>query len=69
MGRKSVLVGFWLVGYVLGFFAWMVKGPMLQFMESFGLGADVAQGIIAGLFGSTVMILGVLVWSFFSSSS
>jgi len=69
MGRKSVLMGFWLAGYMLGFFAWMVKAPMLQFIESLGFGADTAEGVIAGLFGSSVMILAVLVWSFFSSSS
>ncbi len=60
---------FWVTGYALGAFAWMVKTPLIQFVESIGLSADAAQGLMAGLFGSTVMVLAVLVWSFLSSSS
>lgn len=69
MGRKGVLVGFWMGGYVLGAFAWMVKGPVVSFIESVGLNSASAEGLIAGLFGSSVMVLGVLIWSFLSSPS
>jgi hypothetical protein len=68
MGRKAVLFGFWIVGYILGVFAWLTRAPLLQFVESLGLGSDLSQGLVAGLFGSTVMVLAVLVWSFLSSS-
>ena len=67
LGRKGVLLGFWVGGYVLGAFAWMVKGPLLQFIESVGLSSDTAEGMIAGLFGSSVMVLSILFWSFLSS--
>lgn len=52
---------------MLGAFAWMVKGPLLQFIESVGLSSDTAEGMIAGLFGSSVMVLSILFWSFLSS--
>lgn len=67
MGKKAVLLGFWLVGYALGYFAWMVRGPVLQFVENFGLSSDAAGGLIMGFMGSAVMIVGVLFWSFMSS--
>jgi hypothetical protein len=68
MGRKAVLFSFWLVGYVLGMFAWLVRVPVLQFIESIGLSANTAEALIAGLFGSGVMLAAVLLWSFLSSS-
>lgn len=68
MGRKAALFGFWLVGYVLGIFAWVVRVPMLQFIESIGLSANTAEALVAGLFGSSLMLVGVLLWSFLSSS-
>jgi hypothetical protein len=68
MGRKAVLIGFWLAGYVLGMFAWLVRVPVLQFIESIGLSANTSEALIAGLFGSSVMLVGVLLWSFLSSS-
>jgi hypothetical protein len=68
MGRKAVLFSFWFAGYVLGIFAWLVRVPVLQFIESIGLGANTAEALVAGLFGSSVMLVGVLLWSFLSSS-
>jgi hypothetical protein len=68
MGRKAVLFSFWLVGYLLGMFAWLVRVPVLQFIESIGLSANTAEALIAGLFGSGVMLAAVLLWSFLSSS-
>jgi len=69
LGRKAALFGFWIVGFALGAFAWMVKTPVLNFVESIGLSSDASQALIAGFFGSVVMVLSVLAWSFLSSSS
>jgi len=69
LGRKATLLGFWIVGFVLGGFAWIVKTPVLSFIEGIGLSSDASQALIAGLFGSIVMVLSVLAWSFLSSSS
>ena len=53
MGRKMVLFGFWLVGYALGFFAWLVRAPIITWVMTLGISADVAgAGWIAGLASS-----------------
>ena len=68
MGRKAVLIGFWIVGFVFGEVAWFMKAPVIQAIEGLGLGADTTQALVSGLFGSVVMVLAVLVWSFLSAS-
>ncbi len=67
MGRKAVLLGFWVAGYVLGLVAWGVKTPVLQWVEHFGFSAYLGEALLAGFFGSTVMVATVLVWSFMST--
>ena len=56
-----------IVGYLLGAFAWLVKTPVLQWVETLGVNAAIAQELIAGLFGSVVMVLSVVFWSFLAS--
>jgi hypothetical protein len=68
MGRKLVLVGFWLLGYTLGFFAWLVRAPVIAFIQNFGLSADTASALITGFAGSLVMLVGVILWSYLSSN-
>jgi hypothetical protein len=68
MGRKLVLFGFWLLGYTLGFFAWLVRAPVIAFFENFGISADLAGALITGLAGSMMMLVGVILWSYLSSS-
>ncbi|MDA4121678.1 MAG: hypothetical protein OK456_00690 [Thaumarchaeota archaeon] len=66
MGRKAVLIGFWLLGYALGFFAWLVRAPVIAWVESIGVSSDVAGALITGLAGSIVMLVGVILWSYLS---
>jgi hypothetical protein len=68
MGRKAVLIGFWLQGYALGFAAWLVREPMINFIKNFGLSADAAGALITGFAGSVVMLVGVVLWSYLSSN-
>ena len=68
MGRKLVLFGFWLLGYALGFFAWLVRVPVISALENFGLSGDAAGALITGFAGSLVMLVGVIMWSYLSSS-
>ena len=68
MGKKSILISFWLAGFVIGVLAWDVRSPFVQFMENFGLTAAMSQAMIAGFFGSMVMVLAVVFWAFLSSS-
>ena len=67
MGRKAVLIGFWLLGYAFGFFAWLVRAPVISAIENFGLSADMAGALITGFAGSLVMLVGVILWSYLSS--
>ncbi len=69
MGRKLVLFAFWLLGYTLGFFAWLVRTPVINFFMNLGISADVAGALITGLAGSMMMLVGVVLWSYLSSSS
>lgn len=68
MGRKTVLFGFWLLGYALGFFAWLVRAPVINFIMSLGFSQEVAGALITGLAGSVMMLVGVILWSYLSSS-
>jgi hypothetical protein len=66
MGRKIVLFGFWLLGYALGFFAWLVRTPVISWIMTLGISADMAGAMITGLASSIMMLVGVLLWSFLS---
>jgi len=63
-----VLFGFWLLGYALGFFAWLVRAPVINFIMSLGISEEVAGALITGLAGSIMMLVGVILWSYLSSS-
>lgn len=63
MGRKSVLIGFWLLGYILGFLAWVLRKPVIDAISSLGVNHDVASAILAGIAGGFLMVISVLVWS------
>jgi hypothetical protein len=66
MGRKIVLFAFWLVGYALGFFAWLVRAPVITWVMTLGISSDVAGALITGLASSIVMLVGVMLWTFLS---
>jgi len=66
MGRKAVLIGFWLLGYALGFFAWLVRAPVINWVTNLGVSSDVAGALITGFAGSIVMLVGVVLWSYLS---
>ena len=59
MGRKAVLFGFWLLGYALGFFAWLVRVPVISWIMTLGFSADLAGALITGFAGSLVMLQGI----------
>ena len=68
MGRKAVLFGFWLLGYALGFFAWLVRAPVIQWIMTLGVSEEVAGAAITGFAGSIVMLVGVILWSYLAKS-
>ena len=67
MGRKLVLFGFWLLGYALGFFAWVVRAPVINWIMTLGLSEEVAGAMITGFAGSIMMLVGVILWSYLSA--
>ena len=68
MGRKAVLFGFWLLGYALGFFAWVVRVPVISWIMTLGFSEEVAGAMITGFAGSIVMLVGVVLWSYLSTN-
>lgn len=67
MGRKLVLFGFWLLGYALGFFAWVVRVPVINWVTTLGVSEELAGSMITGFAGSVVMLVGVILWSYLSA--
>jgi hypothetical protein len=57
-----------LLGYALGFFAWLVRAPVINWVANLGVSADVAGALITGLAGSIVMLVGVILWSYLSNT-
>jgi hypothetical protein len=63
MGRKTVLIGFALFGYVLGFLAWLLRSSVANLVSNIGLNQDISGAILAGIAGGFLMLVSVLVWS------
>jgi hypothetical protein len=63
MGRKTVLLGFALFGYVLGFLAWLLRSSVASMIASIGLNQDLSDAILAGIAGGFLMLISVLVWA------
>ncbi len=63
MGRKTILLGFALFGYVLGFLAWLLGGSFADLAAAFGANQDIADAVLAGIAGGFLMVIAVLVWA------
>jgi len=71
MGRGSVIFGFWLLGYALGFAAYLIRVPFLVGLYTiFGsANADLVGALVSGLAGSVMMLVFLLVWSHWGSNN
>ena len=71
MGRGPIIFGFWLLGYALGFVAYLARVPFIVGITAiFGAAnAEVVGAMISGLAGSLVMLVFLLVWSHTGSSN
>ncbi len=58
---------FWLIGYALGFVAWLVAPSIINSFQGVGLSSDMAGAFVTGLAGSMVMLVGVMLWGYLSS--
>jgi len=70
MGRGPIIFGFWILGYALGFIAYLVRIPFIVAMaDIFGTAnATIVGAAISGVAGSVVMLVFLFVWSHMSSS-
>ena len=70
LGRGTIIFGFWLLGYALGFVAFLARVPFISaLVELFGAAnATIIGAGISGLAGSVVMLAFLLVWSHMGSS-
>jgi len=62
-GRGRVLFGFWLLGYALGFVAYLVRVPFIIALEELFSSSVIVGAMISGLAGSIVMLAVLYVWS------
>ena len=66
-GRGRVLFGFWLLGYALGFVAYLVRVPFIIALEELFSSSVIVGAMISGLAGSIVMLAVLYVWSHMGS--
>ena len=71
MGRGPIVFGFWLLGYALGFVAYLVRIPFIVGLtDIFGAAnATIVGAAISGLAGSVVMLAFLFIWSHMGSSN
>ncbi len=65
MGRGSVIFGFWLLGYALGFVLYIARVPFILGIQYVigSASADIVGGLISGFAGSILMLAFLYVWS------
>ena len=68
-GRGRVLFGFWLLGYALGFVAYLVRVPFIIALEELFSSSVIVGAMISGLAGSIVMLAVLYVWSHMGSQT
>ena len=71
MGRGPIIFGFWILGYALGFIAYLVRVPFLYAITAlFGLAnTEIVGELVSGLAGSLMMLVFLLVWTHSGSSN
>ena len=71
MSRGPIIFGFWILGYALGFIAYLVRAPFITAVIAiFGAAnAQIVGAAISGLAGSVVMLVFLFVWSHMGSST
>lgn len=70
MGRTTVLFGFWLLGFCFGFFGYLVYPDiadwLMAVLPTIFIDKQVAGAFLAGLAGSIVTTVAVVLWSYLS---
>ncbi|MGD0331134.1 MAG: hypothetical protein ABSB40_11965 [Nitrososphaeria archaeon] len=70
MGRITILTGFALLGFALGFIAYLVAPTIVKFLmsilPSIFISQVVAGAFLAGLAGAIIMDITIILWSYLS---
>ena len=71
MGRAAAVIGIWFAGFLLGFIAYLSYPGLKQFVLMLapfllGLDSQIIGGVVAGLAGSLVTMVTVLMWAYSS---
>ncbi len=65
MGRGSIIFGFWLVGYALGFVAYFLAVPLIEGLGILtrSMSGEIVGGMVSGLAGSFISLGVLYIWS------
>jgi len=71
MGRIGIMIGLWLVGFVIGFVGFIIFDALASFLMSllpFLANMDVylLRAALSGVVASIVTVIAVMVWSYSS---
>ncbi len=66
MGRKSIIFGFWLMGFIIGFLGYVVwpsfDGWLMDFLPQIFSNELVIGALLSGIVGSVIMMFSVTLW-------
>ena len=61
--RGRIIFGFWLLGFALGFIAYLVRVPFIIALEEIFSSSEIVGAAVSGIAGSIVMLAALYVWS------
>jgi hypothetical protein len=61
--RGRIIFGFWLVGFALGFVAYLVRVPFIVVLEEIFSSSEIVGAAVSGIAGSIVMLAALYLWS------
>ena len=69
MSRGTVIFGFWLLGYALGFIAYIGRTPIIAAVDYIigSANADLVGAMVSGLAGSILMLVALFLWSHYGT--
>lgn len=70
MGRKAILTGFWLVGFAIGFFGYLVYPNVADFLmavlPTLFASRQIVGAFLSGIAGSIITTVTLIMWSYLS---
>ncbi|MCP8313148.1 MAG: hypothetical protein H3Z53_02085 [archaeon] len=71
MGRISVMIGLWLVGFVIGFIGFLLFSVLVEALANFlpflaNMDSYLLRATLSGFVGSIATVIAVVVWGYSS---